>query len=239
MRDKFGGTFAPPLSDEKLAEYKALIDAQPESVTKDALKILYRCCDAWWSVPESTGEGHPHPCGRGVMVDLDKPIAEALWDSIPWKEELDHFEVLAKEVQKGESERNSAKLSAWRSSVREFYLKRELTEEEYRFLRSPERQMLRDALAEISKGGDFATPYIKPLIELFWPNGSEEAIKTIRTKVAEVDKVVLRVTKENPEDAPIPKPEMEDVRIRDMMIHLLWHARELELDREPMTKDKL
>jgi hypothetical protein len=86
---RFGGSFAPPLTDELLAEYKATIDTLPASALRDALGVLHNCCVQWWEQPDSVGEGKPHPSGRGVIVDLDPEIAKALWDHIPWKEELD------------------------------------------------------------------------------------------------------------------------------------------------------
>ena len=89
-----GGSFAPPLSDDILAAYRALIDALPASPIKDAMLTLHNCCAQWWEQPESTGEGKPHPCGRGCMVALDAPIAAALWDHVPWAEELAMMQAL-------------------------------------------------------------------------------------------------------------------------------------------------
>jgi hypothetical protein len=89
MAVRYGGSFSPPLSDEILASYKTMIDALPASPIKDAMGVLHNCCAKWWDQPESTGEGKPHPVGKGVIVALDKPIADALWEHIPWKQELD------------------------------------------------------------------------------------------------------------------------------------------------------
>ena len=87
-----GGSFAPPLTDELLAKYKAIIDALPaQSQVRDAMQSLLVCCEAWWEQPESMGSGKPHTSGRGVMVALDEPIAKALWESIPWKEDLQGY----------------------------------------------------------------------------------------------------------------------------------------------------
>lgn len=94
MTNRFGGSFAPPLTDEKLAAYKALIDAQPASHLKDALNTVLACSEAWWVAPESTGKGIPHPSGSGFIVDLDAEIAKSLFDVIPWKQELDMFQTL-------------------------------------------------------------------------------------------------------------------------------------------------
>jgi hypothetical protein len=91
---RFGGSFAPPLTDELLAEYKAAVDALPASALKDGLLILYNCCQKWWEQPESTEGTTLHPSGAGTIVSLDPAIAKALWDHIPWKEELATIQVL-------------------------------------------------------------------------------------------------------------------------------------------------
>lgn len=94
MGTKFGGCFAPPLDDVKLASYAVTVDGLPESPVKDALKKVLACCQEWWKQPDSVGDGKPHPSGRGVIVDLDESIAKTLWESIPWREELDLYATL-------------------------------------------------------------------------------------------------------------------------------------------------
>jgi hypothetical protein len=83
-----GGSFAPPLSDDRIAEYELLAEeASPE--VKDAMQTLLKCVKHWWDLPESSQAGaKPHPSGRGRIVSLDEPIAKALWDDIPWTREL-------------------------------------------------------------------------------------------------------------------------------------------------------
>lgn len=89
---RFGGSFAPAFTDENLAAYRTLIDGlDPQSPARDAMDKLHKMAMAWWEQPESTGDGKPHPSGRGVIVDLDEPIAKALWESIPWDHELEAF----------------------------------------------------------------------------------------------------------------------------------------------------
>ena len=90
LQPRVGGSFAPPLSDELLATYRGMIDALPaDSQVRDIMGKLHDCCAAWWEQPESSGDGaRPHPVGVGTIVPLDAPIAKALWDVIPWDEEL-------------------------------------------------------------------------------------------------------------------------------------------------------
>lgn len=87
---RIGGSFAPPLSDEKLATYKAMADALPASPVKDAMATLLTCCGVWWELPEPEGTARtPHPAGVGTVVALQDDHAKALWDHIPWEHELD------------------------------------------------------------------------------------------------------------------------------------------------------
>lgn len=89
-----GGSFAPPLTDDLLAYYAGLIDTLPrESQVREALTKLYQCCDEWWEQPESTGGNGTsnHKSGRGIVVNLDEPVKKALWEYIPWTEELNLY----------------------------------------------------------------------------------------------------------------------------------------------------
>jgi hypothetical protein len=96
---RYGGSFAPPLSDELLNSYKTMIDALPASAVKDAMATLHNCCSKWWELPESVGApGKPHPCGVGIIVDLDRPIAEALDEHIPWPHELEAMKGLFEQI---------------------------------------------------------------------------------------------------------------------------------------------
>lgn len=92
---RFGGTFAPPLTDDLLDQYGSLVASLPaKSEVRDALSSLLGCCRAWWAEPESTGGSRAHPSGRGLITDLDKDIQERLFDAIPWQAELEHYKVL-------------------------------------------------------------------------------------------------------------------------------------------------
>ena len=90
MATRFGGSFAPPLNDDLVANYKAMAEALPaDSQIRDAMLKLHTCCAQWWELPESTGGGKPHASGRGTIIGLDEPIKKALWEAIPWRTELD------------------------------------------------------------------------------------------------------------------------------------------------------
>lgn len=87
-----GGSFAPPLSDDLLAKYRATIDGLDAGPVRDALDTLYKCCAQWWELPESSGDENggrrAHTSGMGTIVPLDKKLAGDLYDAIPWTHEL-------------------------------------------------------------------------------------------------------------------------------------------------------
>ena len=68
MAQRIGGSFAPPLSDELLAKYKATIDALPPSPLKDAMGVCHNVCAKWWELPDSPGAGVPHPTGAPIAI---------------------------------------------------------------------------------------------------------------------------------------------------------------------------
>lgn len=85
---RIGGTFAPPLDESTLVSYHTTITQLQDSQVKEYLIKVYECVAAWWNLPESSGEGTPHPSGRGTIVDLTEEVKKELWDLIPWQEEL-------------------------------------------------------------------------------------------------------------------------------------------------------
>lgn len=118
-----GGTFAPPLSDEKLGEYAAFIEKLDGSPVKDAMASLLACVRAWWELPEPVETAQSkHPSGRGTIVRLQNDHAKALWDLIPWKHELDSIQSLFDGI-KETAIRNAAFHLLWH--VRELDLDRE------------------------------------------------------------------------------------------------------------------
>lgn len=101
---RMGGSFAPPLTDQLLDDYRALIDGLPQNRVRDALEKLHVCCAKWWELPEPNGTAtRPHPVGRGTIVDLQADHKAELFDLIPWSarsngtgepDELDAIQVL-------------------------------------------------------------------------------------------------------------------------------------------------
>lgn len=94
--------FAPPLSDELLVKYAAMIDALPpaRAEIKDAMAACLACVKVWWELPESTGKGDEyrvHHKGEErtfKIVPLDEPHVEALWETTPWLRECKSMQTL-------------------------------------------------------------------------------------------------------------------------------------------------
>src|SRR4051794_16063177 len=90
-----GGSFAPPLSDDKLDEYTNRIESLPTRPVKDACATLLTCCKTWWDLPEPEGTASwAHPSGRGTIVNLQPDHAQALDEHIPWAHELQAIQQL-------------------------------------------------------------------------------------------------------------------------------------------------
>lgn len=121
---RMGGTFAPPLSDEKLAAYASLA-AAAEPAIKDAMGTLLACVKKWWDLPYSGPEGStPHPSGVAMIIPLDEHIAAELDPHIPWQHELDSIQGLFDAIPaKDKALRDAAFHLLWH--VRELDLDRE------------------------------------------------------------------------------------------------------------------
>jgi hypothetical protein len=87
QRKVIGGSFAPPLSDAKLAEYEALIPSDNRRVA-EYMTQLVAMLRKFRETPDSTLAGAPHPV-RGVVVPLEETEIERIWDVVPYEQECD------------------------------------------------------------------------------------------------------------------------------------------------------
>jgi hypothetical protein len=85
---RFGGCFAPPLTDSLLSAYATLIKNSEPSAVRDAMQCCVDCVKQWWALPESTSGGSPHPSGRGQIVPLDEDCLMKIDEQVPWDHEL-------------------------------------------------------------------------------------------------------------------------------------------------------
>lgn len=86
---RFGGSFAPPLSADTLAVYADLISAVEDRRAKDYLQQLHLMTLTFQQTPASTLKGTPHKSGTGAVIPLEPAEIERIYDLVPWGEELD------------------------------------------------------------------------------------------------------------------------------------------------------
>lgn len=90
---RIGGSFAPPLTPDRLAAYRqAAQSADPP--TRDAILALAAMVEHFQATPASTQAGTPHPSGRGLIVPLEATEVQRIWDVVPWDHELDAMQML-------------------------------------------------------------------------------------------------------------------------------------------------
>lgn len=86
--------FAPPLTDELLAQYKIAVAACADLEVKDALVTCLKCVEKWWAVEESTAkpitwnilrQGQPATFNEIPLTDA---LIQELWETTPWLSEL-------------------------------------------------------------------------------------------------------------------------------------------------------
>lgn len=119
---RIAGSFAAPLTKEMLQKYAALINLVPQGQLKEVLVSLLTCVSKWWGLPESTGTGVLHPCGKGIAVPLDEDIAKTLDPLIPWPSEMVSNQELLETIPSGDL-RNAAFHLLWH--VKELEIGRE------------------------------------------------------------------------------------------------------------------
>jgi hypothetical protein len=88
MAFRFGGSFAPPLDATKLSEYRSLITAYAPVHLQERLLGLCKMVEVFNETPASALPGKPHPAGRGMIVNLEQPEIDRIWDLVPWEDEL-------------------------------------------------------------------------------------------------------------------------------------------------------
>lgn len=128
----FGGSFAPPLTQEKLDRYRELIDIAkgPEvwsyindpkdrdmlqHAVPDYMKRLADMVELFWETPESKLTPRPHATGIGQIIDLEDAEKERMWDAIPYDHELDLYSVIFEKISHAEQPelRNAAFHLLW------------------------------------------------------------------------------------------------------------------------------
>lgn len=82
-----GGSFAPPLTAAKVAEYRELAETATPQVRGEMLKLC-DMADLFHETPASKAKGTPHASGKGTVVPLHADEVKRIWDAVPWKDEI-------------------------------------------------------------------------------------------------------------------------------------------------------
>lgn len=221
---RMGGSFAPPLSDKTIGEIESQIGKQPAR-KQDAARTLFKAVTKWWELPESdpgSARGRIHASGVGAIVPLDGAIAATLYDDIPWPDELEAIGKVFADIDGAAAEHRSRVLGAWRQSVCDHLWQTHV---------SPlaERSKMLAAIRVWKRHPE--------LVDSLLPS----QIETIRANEKKVDAWwdAFIEAMQRPASSPLPRPEPDKAEARDGLHSLLWHVKELNLDREPITSDKV
>lgn len=82
---------APPLTDELLTTYQAMVSTIDDAEVKDGFQQCLSCCEAWWKLPESNLEGiklNVTNHGTYEIKSLQSDHIVLLDSTTPWMREL-------------------------------------------------------------------------------------------------------------------------------------------------------
>lgn len=82
-----GGCFAPPLTPEKLANYRAMASAAPPEIG-EAMSKLCDMVAKFQETPDSSLPDQPTNIPGLSLVPLEPDEVQRIWDWVPWGDEL-------------------------------------------------------------------------------------------------------------------------------------------------------
>ena len=220
---------------------------------KDALLVLLRCVKVWWALPESTRtDGDPFSImHQGSLVQyktrpLEPDQVKSLWDATPWMRELsslspekgeDVGKGLLDTLQLDEVRRNEEKSRAWATATADALMESAMGKARMEFVRGPRFQAMQEMLRVADSLGPSTDATVSDgVLAIFGMTASEHT--DLLSKITDYNESLRSVLKGQME-GPIPEPSLESVELRDAAFHLLWHCKEITLDREPLTSDNL
>lgn len=179
---RYGGSFAPPLSAEKLARYREI----SSSASPEIREVMLKLCDMverFQETPASKLPHRAHPSGMGRIVSLEPKEIERIDEVVPWMYECDAYQRLFETLPTGV---NAGPL--------------ELVERK----------------ADGNTQALTAVPGTDARGKFSGDSGS--------------------VFFSKPRNVVVDAAQKE---LRDACFHLVWFAKELTMDREPMTNDMI
>lgn len=112
MQKQIGGSFAPPVDDQKLSHYEALMAAVEDRQVREYGESLLKMLRTFRASPDSKAKSKPHPSGRGTITPLEQAEIDRIWDFVPWPEECDAIDVVFERLPSGDV-RNAAYHLLW------------------------------------------------------------------------------------------------------------------------------
>lgn len=109
---KVGGSFAPPITATKLAEYKGIAELADEKVREIMLKLI-QMVEVFQQTPSSSLDGTPGPTGLGVQIPLEEAEIQRIFDVVPWDYECEAFQNLFESIPIKSPVRNPAFHLLW------------------------------------------------------------------------------------------------------------------------------
>jgi hypothetical protein len=107
-----GGSFAPPLTADKLRQYRVVIERQAPDDLKKPLLGLCAMVEEFQTTPESDEPARPHPVGMGFVQKLEPAEIERMWDLVPWPWEVEALRGRCNQLEPTDDDRDNSRRHA-------------------------------------------------------------------------------------------------------------------------------
>lgn len=95
---RFGGSFAPPITDDLLDQYRELAKGPEYAEAKSYMVSLINMFDKFLDEEDSKQPKEPHPSGMGHIQKLEDKTIKKLFDHVPWPKECDAYQEAFEEI---------------------------------------------------------------------------------------------------------------------------------------------
>lgn len=248
-------SIAPPITDELRERYDAEESKVSDSIVRDGLRFVSRCFREWWELPESRQQPDaPRVYARlagvdvsGLLTPLEPQYVEHLDQVTPWMQEMEWLSPsMARQpgdqtrgvfdvIQGDEVASNERVLTAWRAEIRKrLYAAAFGTQTDW--IHSAARRSLQAALKACNAVEPQPPSVLDGICRAYGSTWEQQQAEEVA--LAEIQATLLAIHSGQMQPM-VAKPILRDTTLRNSCFHKLWYARELTLDREPMTLDKL
>lgn len=243
--------FAPPLTDELLAQYRALADALglDQGAIRDAFRECLAAVEAWWELEESRTPDavptmrvlHRGVLGRIAVTPLEAQYVQELWDLVPWPYEVTAMQQLLAGCQADAARRNGELLAAWQLQIEDWLFPLHFPGEARDSVLDVRPRLQQQIVGIFGAFGSEASAAVDAFISSFLPGKDAAWLREQMQKLAamKAEAHAIYAAGSDPRSGCPPKPALESTALRDAFAHLVWFCEQLAIDREPLTQDKL